>query len=103
VYEKLEVEEDIFGSLDELLEILNGEVPDYLRSELVSGYDLIAQFKKHQDWDFPEDDDDDPFEYHVQEPAYNPYKSIGRNDPCPCGSGKKFKKCHWLEFSQDEN
>jgi len=20
---------------------------------------------------------------------------IGRNDPCPCGSGKKFKKCHW--------
>lgn len=19
--------------------------------------------------------------------------SIGRNDPCPCGSGKKFKKC----------
>jgi preprotein translocase subunit SecA len=19
---------------------------------------------------------------------------IGRNDPCPCGSGKKFKKCH---------
>jgi preprotein translocase subunit SecA len=21
-------------------------------------------------------------------------KNIGRNDPCPCGSGKKFKKCH---------
>ncbi|RUV70244.1 prepilin peptidase, partial [Mesorhizobium sp. M5C.F.Ca.IN.020.14.1.1] len=21
----------------------------------------------------------------------------GRNDPCPCGSGKKFKKCHGLE------
>jgi len=20
-------------------------------------------------------------------------KRIGRNDPCPCGSGKKFKKC----------
>ncbi|MBK7224135.1 MAG: SEC-C domain-containing protein [Saprospiraceae bacterium] len=19
---------------------------------------------------------------------------IGRNDPCPCGSGKKFKSCH---------
>lgn len=26
----------------------------------------------------------------------NPYldKKAGRNDPCPCGSGKKFKKCH---------
>ena len=24
----------------------------------------------------------------------NPYAGVGRNDPCPCGSGKKFKKCH---------
>ena len=23
----------------------------------------------------------------------NPYRNVGRNDPCPCGSGKKFKKC----------
>ncbi len=23
----------------------------------------------------------------------NPYKDVGRNDLCPCGSGKKFKKC----------
>jgi len=21
----------------------------------------------------------------------------GRNDPCPCGSGKKYKKCHFLQ------
>ena len=21
-------------------------------------------------------------------------KKIGRNDPCPCGSGKKYKVCH---------
>lgn len=25
--------------------------------------------------------------------AHNPYRNVGRNDPCPCGSGKKFKKC----------
>jgi hypothetical protein len=24
----------------------------------------------------------------------NPYRGIGRNDTCPCGSGKKFKRCH---------
>jgi len=26
----------------------------------------------------------------------NPYlnQKLGRNEPCPCGSGKKFKKCH---------
>jgi Protein of unknown function (DUF1186)/SEC-C motif len=27
------------------------------------------------------------------EQAVNPFKNVGRNDPCPCGSGKKFKKC----------
>ena len=21
-------------------------------------------------------------------------KRVGRNDPCPCGSGKKYKNCH---------
>jgi hypothetical protein len=26
-------------------------------------------------------------------PAHNPFRNVGRNDPCPCGSGKKFKKC----------
>jgi len=26
--------------------------------------------------------------------ADRPSGKIGRNDPCPCGSGKKYKKCH---------
>lgn len=26
-------------------------------------------------------------------PLRNPFKDVGRNDPCPCGSGRKFKKC----------
>lgn len=26
-------------------------------------------------------------------PVQNPLRAVGRNDPCPCGSGKKFKKC----------
>ncbi len=27
-------------------------------------------------------------------PVRNAEKKVGRNDPCPCGSGKKFKACH---------
>jgi hypothetical protein len=27
------------------------------------------------------------------EPAVNPHRTVGRNDPCPCGSGRKYKKC----------
>jgi uncharacterized protein YecA (UPF0149 family) len=29
-----------------------------------------------------------------QEPLVHRAEKTGRNDPCPCGSGKKFKKCH---------
>jgi preprotein translocase subunit SecA len=30
----------------------------------------------------------------AQAPVVNEHKDIGRNDPCWCGSGKKFKRCH---------
>jgi len=29
----------------------------------------------------------------TQPTVRNPFKGVGRNHPCPCGSGKKFKKC----------
>jgi preprotein translocase subunit SecA len=30
-----------------------------------------------------------------QEPIRkSPKEKVGRNDPCPCGSGKKYKNCH---------
>ncbi len=38
---------------------------------------------------------------HDHDPVVTPYRretaKIGRNDPCHCGSGKKFKKCHGAE------
>jgi hypothetical protein len=41
-----------------------------------------------------EDDFDDAWTPSWEKPpAVNPFKGIGRNDPCPCGSGRKFKKC----------
>ena len=30
---------------------------------------------------------------YVKDPD-DPYANVGRNDPCPCGSGLKYKKCH---------
>jgi uncharacterized protein len=29
----------------------------------------------------------------LEMPVVNPLRHVGRNDPCPCGSGKKYKKC----------
>jgi hypothetical protein len=53
--------------------------------------------EEETDWG---DGTDDTFAPQVYEPkAYTPPKpyvappKIGRNDPCPCGSGKKYKKC----------
>jgi hypothetical protein len=33
------------------------------------------------------------FPLFANEPICNPMRGVGRNDPCPCGSGKKYKKC----------
>jgi preprotein translocase subunit SecA len=33
----------------------------------------------------------------VRLPAVSKKKNISRNDPCPCGSGKKYKNCCWLK------
>ncbi|MFQ5994707.1 MAG: preprotein translocase subunit SecA [Acidiferrobacterales bacterium] len=30
----------------------------------------------------------------VQRPVVRKHRKIGRNEPCPCGSGKKYKHCH---------
>ena len=30
----------------------------------------------------------------VEHKADDPYAGVGRNAPCPCGSGKKYKMCH---------
>jgi hypothetical protein len=35
----------------------------------------------------------EPPPYYVTEPVINPMRHVGRNDPCPCGSGRKYKKC----------
>ena len=37
-----------------------------------------------------------------REPLRNLAKKVGRNDPCPCGSGKKFKACHMRKQSASD-
>jgi preprotein translocase subunit SecA len=33
------------------------------------------------------------------QPTVSKEAKVGRNDPCPCGSGKKYKKCHGAEVT----
>ena len=67
---------------------------------------LLKAFKEKRrngDYDFDDDefdddyvdDYDDDYDYKMpQETVRREEPKIGRNDPCPCGSGKKYKKCH---------
>ena len=43
-----------------------------------------------EDTEYPADAYDP---YYFNEPYVRPEPKTGRNDPCPCGSGKKYKKC----------
>ena len=45
------------------------------------------------DPDKPEDISDLELLQHPTE-TITSEKKVGRNDPCPCGSGKKYKHCH---------
>jgi hypothetical protein len=61
---------------------------------LESSIETLSQWARPDEDELDEEDgerlDDEPgFEAsHV-----NPFREVGRNDPCPCGSGKKYKKC----------
>jgi preprotein translocase subunit SecA len=39
----------------------------------------------------------------VVQPVRRDIEKVGRNDPCPCGSGKKYKKCHGAAAGDDAN
>jgi SWIM/SEC-C metal-binding protein len=61
--------------------------------------EVAAQFEAHG-WHYQiEVAQDKPEELSDLEILLNPVKTVtvdktaGRNDPCPCGSGKKYKKC----------
>ena len=60
----------------------------------------VAAIFKENGWQFTIDlKPDKPEDITDLEILQNPPKTVtvektaGRNDPCPCGSGKKFKKC----------
>ncbi|MDX2150814.1 MAG: SEC-C metal-binding domain-containing protein [Bryobacteraceae bacterium] len=47
-----------------------------------------------EEHDHPHGDDDSGHAQPHNHASPNGSARVGRNDPCPCGSGKKYKKCH---------
>jgi hypothetical protein len=78
---EIEELERIYGPFDDLDEELDDEFED------------LDEFDDAEDFDDGLDELDDDSDEEVLRPIVHSTPKVGRNDPCPCGSGKKFKKC----------
>ena len=68
-----------------------GNQSQYLRREVVTAAATYERY--HPDPEIWTDNlNDFPF-YFPEQPYRRGHRKIGANEPCPCGSGKKFKKC----------
>ena len=70
-----------FGYIEDVVEALKWS--DHLEDEDA----LLGEQTPFGEYIFASDD------WKPMEPVRNPLRHVGRNDPCPCGSGKKAKKC----------
>lgn len=96
LYQKGRVNEGVCGNIEDVqAEFIHSDSREDYRQDIQSIYaiyqDLLSWF-----------DGDDPgaiLDEYIYEPETNnlfplqPQPKTGRNDPCPCGSGKKYKKC----------
>jgi tetratricopeptide (TPR) repeat protein len=99
LYEKKMVEESIVGSLESVLETIARPWESYSENALKPLIDRYHEVFEEK-LSFDKDKFDDLLTKMVQSPPYpesknstNDTTKIQRNDPCPCGSGKKYKKC----------
>ena len=101
---KTEYKREGFRMFDDMLEIIEDRVTD-----IIFKVHLEAGYKARSVWNVSQTAHDEVGQFEVAEKqraaAQAPQGQIkakqitletpkvGRNDPCPCGSGKKYKKC----------
>jgi preprotein translocase subunit SecA len=109
---KQEYKREAFHLFESLLERVRDEVIALLMSVEVASEQEIAQAAEqaqakaaatpkdlsfnHPDFNGPDDQvtSDDQPSTAASQTVRREFPKVGRNDPCPCGSGQKFKNCH---------
>ncbi|MET0505926.1 MAG: SEC-C metal-binding domain-containing protein, partial [Luteibacter sp.] len=105
---KQEFKRESFELFSEMLDRIKGEVVQMLARIRIRSEDEVAAMEAEQQraaegqrLQFQHADAQAagrPAGSEVAEPAVqsivNEGPKVGRNDPCPCGSGKKYKHCH---------
>ena len=106
---KQEYKRESFALFEALLQRLKYEVVRFLSNVQVQRADEAAAIEQQrreaaakQKMAFEHADarsavpetEDQPAPATTQQPMTRAQPKVGRNDPCPCGSGKKYKQCH---------
>ena len=106
---KQEYKRESFALFEALLQRLKHEVVRFLSNVQVQRSDEAAAIeqqrreaaaKQKMAFEHAEarsavpETDDQPAPAATQQPMTRAQPKVGRNDPCPCGSGKKYKQCH---------
>ncbi|MBC3906843.1 preprotein translocase subunit SecA [Undibacterium umbellatum] len=107
---KQEYKREAFELFGQMLGAIKSEVvrtvvtvPIKSREEIDAAEERLAQSHienvhyQHADFDAdatPEEMLAPATDFATDQPEINYALKVGRNDPCPCGSGKKFKQCH---------
>lgn len=82
---------EAFDLFEELLDIVAQET-----IETINKIKIVEQPEKYQE-EMPELFQKEKLQYNspgaILQPVQHTADKIGRNDPCPCGSGRKYKKC----------
>ncbi|BBP05761.1 protein translocase subunit SecA [Sulfuriferula plumbiphila] len=101
---KQEYKREAFELFSTLLETIKREVTQttvtvQIRSEQdVEAVETVSPLAnveyRHADFDEVLADNPDAAEAHAPAQPIRNEDKVGRNDPCPCGSGKKYKHCH---------
>ena len=78
-----------YDLFDAMLQAIDKDISVYLlKAEIRQNIERVEQTPKEQ---LLTNDSDDTVK---KKPKVNKNKKVGRNAPCPCGSGKKYKQCH---------
>ncbi len=107
---KQEYKREAFELFGQMLEAIKNEVVRTVvtvriqsREEIEAAEERMTQSQienvhyQHADFDAdatPEEMLAPVADFGTDQPEINYALKVGRNDPCPCGSGKKFKQCH---------
>jgi preprotein translocase subunit SecA len=101
---KQEYQRDAFELFSGMLELVKSEVTRILMTVHIRSAEELAQVEEpeapknvqyhHADYEEALAEANADAEASGAQPFVRSGQKVGRNDPCPCGSGKKFKHCH---------